>query len=219
MKSAGPVILLSSGLALIISSIMTLFASAPAPATRPESAPVPLPENAARLVLGAGCFWCIEGVFLQVPGVLRATSGFAGGHVSNPTYEQVTTGKTGHAEVVEIFYDPGVVSEQELIDLFWQVHDPTDGTGVWPDFGPMYRSILLAADEAQKQRFLAFRDKAQASYDKPIATEISLLTEFYPAEDYHQDFVRLNPGHPYVQRIAKPKMEKAARILEEGSPP
>jgi peptide-methionine (S)-S-oxide reductase len=180
----------------------------------PDQTPDVLPENAARLVLGAGCFWCIEGVYQEVPGVLRVTSGFAGGHVTNPTYQQVTSGETGHAEVVEIFYDPQVVTETELIKLFWQIHDPTDATGVWPDFGPMYRSILLAADEEQKQRLIGLRDTAQADYDKPIATEISLLGEFYPAEDYHQDFVRLNPTHPYVQRIAQPKMEKATRLRQ-----
>lgn len=194
---------------------MNLFSAAPTPSAHEVSESAPLPPGASRLVLGAGCFWCIEGVYLQVPGVLSATSGFAGGHVKNPTYEQVTTGRTGHAEVVEIYFDPAVVTEKELVDLFWKIHDPTDGTGVWPDFGPMYRSILLATDAEQKTRLAEYKNAAQADYANPLATEIVLLDAFYPAENYHQDFVRNNPNHPYVQRIARPKMEKAAHLLDK----
>ncbi len=174
-------------------------------------------ENSETLVLGAGCFWCVEGVYENVPGVLSVESGFAGGSVPNPSYEQVTSGNTGHAEVVRISYDPEKVTAAALVDLFWQIHDPTDPRGVAPDFGPMYRSILLAKDEAQLADFEAWKAKAQADFSRPIITEISMLREFYSAEGYHQDFVRNNPNHPYVRHIALPKMQKAAKALEENA--
>lgn len=166
----------------------------------------------ATAVLGAGCFWCVEGVYENLPGVLAVESGFAGGTVPNPTYDQVTSGRTGHAEVVRITYDPAKVSYPALLELFWQIHDPTDPSGVWPDFGPMYRSIILPQGEEQMQQALAAKESAQAKFPKPIATEITPLTEFYSAEAYHQDFVRRNPDHPYVRRIALPKMEKAQKL-------
>jgi peptide-methionine (S)-S-oxide reductase len=172
-------------------------------------------DQSETLVLGAGCFWCVEGVYENIPGVISADSGFAGGHVANPTYKQVTSGNTGHAEVVRIKYDPDQVTPAELVELFWQIHDPTDPRGVAPDFGPMYRSILLARDEPQLEEFRALKASAQSKYDRPIITEISLLGDFYPAEDYHQDFVRNNPDHPYVRNIAIPKMRKAEKALEK----
>jgi peptide-methionine (S)-S-oxide reductase len=169
-------------------------------------------SQTATAVVGAGCFWCVEGVYENVPGVLAVESGFAGGTVPNPTYDQVTSGRTGHAEVVRITYDPSKISYPKLLELFWQIHDPTDPSGVWPDFGPMYRSIILPQGEEQLQQALAAKESAQALFPKPIATEIKPLTEFYSAEAYHQDFVRRNPDHPYVRRIALPKMEKAQKL-------
>jgi peptide-methionine (S)-S-oxide reductase len=173
-------------------------------------------ENSVEtLVLGAGCFWCVEGVYENVPGVISVESGFAGGTVPNPTYNQVTSGDTGHAEVVRISYDPARVTPKELVELFWEIHDPTDPRGVAPDFGPMYRSILLAKDEAQLEEFKQWKQAAQKNYQRPIITELNVLTDFYPAEDYHQDFVRNNPGHPYVRQVALPKMQKAGKALEK----
>jgi peptide-methionine (S)-S-oxide reductase len=172
-------------------------------------------KNPSIAVLGAGCFWCVEGVYEAVPGVLEAVSGFAGGHTTNPTYEQVTGGRTGHAEVIKITFDPEVVSYRQLVDLFWQTHDPTDGSGVWPDFGPMYRSILLPSGEEQMREALASKEAWEKANGKTVATEIKPLETFYPAEKYHQDFVRENPGHPYVRQIALPKMKKAAKAWEE----
>lgn len=174
------------------------------------------PAATETLVLGAGCFWCVEGVYENLDGVLDVESGFAGGHVENPTYEQVCSGRTGHAEVVKITYDPARVSLENLVELFWQIHDPTDPRGVWPDFGPMYRSILLADSPEQLETLQTLKDAAGKNFDKPIATEISSLSTFYPAENYHQDFVRLNPNHPYVRNIALPKMEKAGKFT--GTP-
>jgi len=161
-----------------------------------------------KATVGAGCFWCVEAIYEQHPGVLEVVSGYAGGPEKNPIYKQVAAGRTGHAEVVQITYDSEKVTFRELIDYFWKTHDVTDPRGVWPDFGPQYRSIILAHDEQQLHEAFASRDAAQPGFGKPIATQIVLLEKFYPAEDYHQDFVRRNPGHPYVQRIAYKKLDK-----------
>ncbi|MCX7713141.1 MAG: peptide-methionine (S)-S-oxide reductase MsrA [Chthoniobacterales bacterium] len=168
------------------------------------------------LVVGAGCFWCVEAVYERLDGVLEVTSGFAGGHVPNPSYEEVCRGETGHAEVVKITYDPSKVSLQRLVEIFWQIHDPTDSRGVWPDFGPMYRSVLFASTKEEKEELERLRDVAQKNYSNPIVTEIRILDAFYPAEEYHQDFVRRNPHHPYVLKIAHPKVEKVFNAIQSG---
>ncbi len=161
-----------------------------------------------KATVGAGCFWCVEAIYEQLPGVTDVVSGYAGGPEKNPKYRQVAAGLTGHAEVVQITFDSEKTSFRELIDYFWKTHDVTDGTGVWPDFGPQYRSIILAHNEAQLHTAIASRDAAQSQFDKPIATQITLLEKFYVAEDYHQDFVRFNPNHPYVRNIAYTKLDK-----------
>ena len=167
------------------------------------------PGTTATAVLGAGCFWCVEAVYQNLPGVLDVESGFAGGTGENPTYEQVCSGTTGHAEVVKITFNPALVRFEDLIDLFWQIHDPTDPRGVWPDFGPMYRSIILAVDDDQLAQAQRLKQAALARFPKPIVTEIAPLQAFYPAENYHQDFARKNPNHPYVRSVLLPKLEKA----------
>ncbi len=172
---------------------------------------VALPGVAAELqkaTVGAGCFWCVEAIYEQLPGVTDVVSGYAGGEEKNPSYKEVSAGRTGHAEVVQITFDPAKTSYRELIDYFWKTHDATDPRGVWPDFGPQYRSIILAHDEEQLAAARASRDAARAKFDKPIATEIVMLGTFYPAEDYHQDFVERNPNHPYVRAIAYKKLDK-----------
>jgi methionine-S-sulfoxide reductase len=135
-------------------------------------------------------------------------SGYAGGPEKNPTYTQVSAGRTGHAEVVQITFDPDKTSYRALIDYFWHTHDVTDGSGVWPDFGPQYRSIILAHDDEQLQIARDSRAAARADFEKPIATQIVKLETFYVAEDSHQDFVRLNPRHSYVVNIAFKKLDK-----------
>lgn len=161
-----------------------------------------------EVVLGAGCFWCVEAVYEQQPGVKEAISGFAGGHVENPTYEQVVAGGTGHAEVVLVRYDPEKTSLEALIDLFWKTHDPTEGRGVWPDFGSMYRPILLYADLEQKEVMQKSRAREQENHSKPIAVSIVPLESFTPAEEKHQNFARNNPNHRYIRNIVVPKLEK-----------
>ena len=162
-----------------------------------------------KAVFGAGCFWCVEAFFEQHPGVTEVISGYAGGSEKNPTYKQVSAGETSHAEVVEITFDPAKTSYEKLLEFFWKTHDPTDGRGVWPDFGRQYRSIILPLNE--EQRSLAEKSKAAAekSLGKPIATEITSVGQpFHPAEEYHQDYVRRNPRDKYVTNIAIPKLKK-----------
>lgn len=161
-----------------------------------------------RLTVGGGCFWCVEVVYERIDGVIEAVSGYAGGKEPNPTYDDVSAGKTGHAEVVQITFDPDKVSLAKLLEIFWKTHDVTDGSGVYPDFGPQYRSILLYENDAQKAEIEKSRAEAQKGLSKPIATQVVKLDKFYPAEAYHQDFVKRNPNHPYVLRHAYAKLRK-----------
>ena len=165
-------------------------------------------EKKERAILGGGCFWCVEAVYETVPGILAVTSGYAGGNVPNPTYEEVCTGRTGHAEVVQIEYDPDKTSYSEIIDLFWKAHDPTTLNRQGPDSGTQYRSIILYEDERQKTIAEKSKAAAQAHFKDPIVTEIVRLDEFYPAEKYHQDFYSNNPNYPYSRAIIRPKLEK-----------
>ena len=166
------------------------------------------PMKTETAILGGGCFWCVEAVYERLPGVLSVTSGYAGGHTENPTYEQIGTGKTGHAEVVQIEYDPEKVSFQKIIDLFWDAHDPTTLDRQGADVGPQYRSIVLTQNDEQARIARESMDRAQQNFKSPIVTEIVPLTKFYPAEDYHQDFYRENPMHPYNMAVIRPKLQK-----------
>ncbi len=161
-----------------------------------------------RATLGAGCFWCIEAIFQRIKGVKSVISGYSGGNVENPTYEEVCSGKTGHAEVVQITFDPKVISYGEILDIFWKVHDPTSLNRQGQDEGTQYRSIILYHDEEQKR--IAEKSKAEVSknFDKPIVTEIRPLTEFYKAEDYHQDYYNRNRNAPYCRLVINSKLKK-----------
>ena len=164
---------------------------------------------------GGGCFWCTEGCFLQVPGVSKVVSGYAGGTKENPTYKQVCTGETGHAEVVQITFDPAKVSYRDLVDLFWYMHDPTTLNRQGHDVGTQYRSIILTSNDAQKKDAEASLAAHQKEYNGGIVTEIKQLTKFYPAEDYHQNFANNNPDQGYVCAVVKPKVEKFKHKLAE----
>jgi len=157
---------------------------------------------------GSGCFWCSEAVFERLPGVKSVVAGYAGGNVPNPTYEAVSSGRTGHAEVVQITYDPDSVSYAQLLDLFWQSHDPTTLNRQGADAGTQYRSIILY--DSDEQRAIAERSKAEAQKNSsgPIVTEIVPLKTFYRAEDYHQDYFANNPNAPYCIFVIKPKLDK-----------
>lgn len=160
-------------------------------------------------VLGAGCFWCVEAVYERLPGVSEVISGYAGGTQKDPTYKQVSRGQSDHVEVVKVVFDPEQITYAELLDMFWKIHDATDGRGVWPDFGPQYRSILLYNSDTQKAAIEKAIAAQNEKSDKPMATEVKALDIFYPAEDYHQDYVRLNPKDRYVRNVAIPKLKKA----------
>ena len=166
------------------------------------------PMKTEKATLGGGCFWCVEAVYERLPGILSVTSGYAGGQTENPTYEQIGTGKTGHAEVVQIEYDPEKISYQKIIDLFWDAHDPTTLNRQGADVGTQYRSIILTASEDEARIAKESRDRAQGEFKSPIVTEIVPLEKFYPAEDYHQDFYRENPMHPYNMAVIRPKLNK-----------
>lgn len=159
-------------------------------------------------VVGGGCFWCTEALYQTVPGIESVTSGYAGGTVENPTYEEVCSGRTGHAEVIQIAYDPAKVSYEKIIDLFWEAHDPTTLNRQGADSGTQYRSIILYQTDEEKQIAEKSKAAAQAKFKNPIVTEIVPLTKFYPAEEHHQDFYKNNPYNPYNQAVIKPKLEK-----------
>jgi peptide-methionine (S)-S-oxide reductase len=168
----------------------------------------PEPMKTETATLGGGCFWCVEAVYERLPGIISVVSGYAGGQTENPTYEEIGTGKTGHAEVVQIEYDPAKISYEKIIDLFWEAHDPTTLNRQGADTGPQYRSIILTENDDQMRIANESKTRAQTKSKSPIVTEIVPLTKFYPAEDYHQDFYRENPMHPYNQAVIRPKLKK-----------
>lgn len=159
-------------------------------------------------VIGGGCFWCMDAVFERLPGVKSVTCGYAGGHAKNPDYEEVCTGATGHAEVVRIEFDPAVVTYSQLLDVFWDAHDPTTLDRQGGDEGTQYRSIILYANEAQRAAAEKSKAAAQARFSDPIVTEIVPLKEFYPAEEYHQHYFAKNPNAGYCRVVIKPKVTK-----------
>lgn len=165
----------------------------------------------AKATFGGGCFWCTEAVFETEPGVLSVTSGYAGGHTRNPDYREVCTGETGHAEVIQIEYDPAVISYERLLEIFWKAHDPTTHNRQGADVGTQYRSIILYHDEAQRAAAEKSKQAAQAAFARPIVTEIVPLTTFYPAEEYHQDYFRKNPNAAYCRVVIAPKLHKLGR--------
>jgi peptide-methionine (S)-S-oxide reductase len=166
---------------------------------------------------GGGCFWCMEAVFERLPGVVSVTSGFAGGATENPTYQEVCTETTGHAEVTEIEFDPAKISYAKLLEVFWQAHDPTTLNRQGADVGTSYRSIILYRDE--KQKLFAEKSKlaAQADFKNPIVTEIVPLKKFYKAEDYHHQYYDNNTNAPYCQVVIAPKLEKLEqkKVIQE----
>jgi peptide-methionine (S)-S-oxide reductase len=166
---------------------------------------------------GGGCFWCMEAVFERLPGVISVTSGFAGGTTPNPTYEQVCTETTGHAEVTQIEFDPAKISYAKLLDVFWQAHDPTTLNRQGADVGTSYRSIILYRNEEQKLIAEKSKGEAQKNFKHPIVTEIVPLKKFYPAENYHQEYYDKNTSAPYCQIVIAPKLHKLekAKVIQE----
>ncbi len=160
--------------------------------------------------LGGGCFWCLEAVYQELMGVEKVESGYAGGSVPNPTYRQVCTGTTGHAEVVQITFDPSVISFRELLQVFFTIHDPTTLNRQGADVGPQYRSVIFYHDEEQKRIAQEVMAEIEAAgiWPDPIVTELAPYTAFYRAEEYHQNYFRNNPAQPYCQVVIAPKVAK-----------
>ena len=158
--------------------------------------------------LGGGCFWCMEAVYARLPGVISVTSGYAGGATENPTYHDVCGGATGHAEVTQIRFDPEKISFPQLLDVFWQAHDPTTLNRQGADVGTQYRSVIFYSGEKQRLEAEKSRLGAQENFLKPIVTEVSPLTRFFKAEDYHQGYYEANGHAPYCQMVIAPKLEK-----------
>ncbi|MEN9990717.1 MAG: peptide-methionine (S)-S-oxide reductase MsrA [Verrucomicrobiota bacterium] len=174
------------------------------PAATPE-----IPAGAEVITLGAGCFWCIEAAYRQLDGVYSATSGYMGGTVANPTYEQICTKTTGHAEVVQVVFDPKKITAERVLAWFWDLHDPTTLNRQGNDEGPQYRSAIFYHSDAQKTVALASKTAAQANFTKPIVTEITEAAKFYPAERYHQNYYELNKSkNPYCRFVIEPKLKK-----------
>lgn len=163
-----------------------------------------------QATFGSGCFWCSEAIFKSLKGVRKVTSGYAGGHVADPTYEQVSSGRTGHAEVIQLEFDPSVIRFEQLAEVFFLTHDPTQLNRQGNDRGEQYRSVILTHDEDQRQTAEQIKAKLEAEnvFDGPIVTAIQPFDGFYPAENYHQNYYANNPTQPYCQAIISPKVAK-----------
>ena len=171
----------------------------------------------ATATLGTGCFWCTDAVFQQLEGVVKVTSGYSGGQVENPTYKQVCNGNTGHAECLQVHYDPAKISFEDLLEVFWKTHDPTTLNRQGNDIGTQYRSVIFYNNEEQKkiaESQIAELDKSGA-WANPIVTTLEPFVHFYPAEDYHQDYFNHNGGNPYCQMVVRPKVEKFEKVFKD----
>lgn len=182
---------------------------------------VTIPANADTITLGAGCFWCVEAVFLELKGVLSVTSGYMGGHVKNPSYREVCNGTTGHAEVARIVYDPSVLSLDELLEVFWRTHDPTTLNRQGADVGTQYRSAVFYANEQQREVAEGYKKALDASgaFRSPIVTEIVAASTFYPAEDYHQNYYAQNGEQGYCRMVIQPKLDKFRKVFADKLKP
>ncbi|MDO6597796.1 peptide-methionine (S)-S-oxide reductase MsrA [Oceanihabitans sp. 2_MG-2023] len=180
-----------------------------------EPIEVALQNGNAKAYFASGCFWCVEAVYESVKGVKESISGYAGGHTKNPTYEASNTGRTGHAEAVEIIYNPETVSFDTLVDVYFASQNPTQINGQGPDKGSQYRSIIFYQNEAQKQVILNKKEALAKKLGKPIAAEVYPFQKFWIAEDYHQNFERLHPDHGYIQNVSIPRLRKFQAKMPE----
>jgi peptide-methionine (S)-S-oxide reductase len=200
---------------LTLTLCLLLGALLPLGAADSTNSPSMNSTNSTELAtLGGGCFWCTEALFQMLPGVKSVTSGYAGGHTENPTYEQVCTGDTGHAEVIQVEFDPQKVTYETILETFWEAHDPTTLNRQGADVGTQYRSIILYNSPAQKEAAEKSKAAAQKHFSQPIVTEIAPLKKFFPAERYHQDFYRSNPNQGYCRAVIRPKVEKFEQKLK-----
>lgn len=187
----------------------------PTTMSTPESTPVT--TGLDSITIGGGCFWCVEAVYAELKGVISAKSGYSGGKIKNPAYKEVCAGTTGHAEVVQVVYDPAIVPLELILEVFFTVHDPTTLNRQGADVGTQYRSVIYYHNEAQKlaaEKIIA-KLSAEAIYSDPIVTEVSPFTQFYLAEDYHQDFYSGNQDYPYCRIVIQPKIEKFRKVFDD----
>lgn len=175
------------------------------------------PENLDTAVLGAGCFWCVEAVFQQLNGVEKVVSGYAGGHIPNPTYEEVCSKQSGHVEVAQIIFDKTKVSFDEVLEVFWKTHDPTTIDQQGNDKGPQYKSAIFYTSDEQKNKAIQYKKELNelGAWDNPIVTVIENLTTFYPAENYHQNYYNNNPDQMYCKYVIQPKVEKFKKVFKD----
>ena len=174
-------------------------------------------DSIRTATFGAGCFWCVEAIFQRLEGVISLKSGYSGGHVKNPSYKEVCNGTTGHAEVIQLRYDPEKISFDELLEVFWKTHDPTTMNRQGNDVGTQYRSAVFYHDEEQRKVAEEYKKKLneQKVYPNPIVTEITAFREFYPAEDYHQDYYNQNGSQGYCRYVIQPKLEKFEKVFRD----
>lgn len=185
-----------------------LMSNNPLPAADAPTTTAIAPAPTQLATVGGGCFWCLEAVFERADGVKSVTSGYAGGATANPTYKEVCAGQTGHAEVIQIEFDPAKISYEKILDLFWEAHDPTTLNRQGPDAGTQYRSSILFHDDTQKAAAEKSKKSAAVRFSDPIVTEIVPLKKFYAAEAYHQDYFRNNPNSSYCVLVINPKLKK-----------
>jgi peptide-methionine (S)-S-oxide reductase len=174
-------------------------------------------SNMDTITFGSGCFWCTEAIFQQVKGVELVSSGYSGGHVVNPTYEQICEKNTGHAEVCQLVYDPAVVTFESLLEIFWQTHDPTTLNRQGNDVGPQYRSVIFYHNDQQRKTAEEYKQALDASgaFPRPIVTTVEPFKNFYKAEEYHQNYYRNNPNQAYCYFVIRPKMEKFEKVFKD----
>jgi peptide-methionine (S)-S-oxide reductase len=209
-------IIMLSTILVTVFSIASCYSSTSQKTTmRDETIPAGTTTDTATFA--TGCFWCTEAIFQELKGVLKVSSGYSGGAVKNPSYEEVCSGVTGHAECLNIVYDPKQISFDELLEVFWESHDPTSLNRQGNDVGTQYRSAVFYHDAAQKEKATQYKEKLDKSgaYDKPIVTEITAFNNFYPAEDYHQDYYRLHGTQPYCTFVIRPKVEKFEKVFKD----
>jgi peptide-methionine (S)-S-oxide reductase len=204
-------------------SILTTMSCAQAP-TKSEknmqklpTTTLNIPEGKEAAILGGGCFWCTEAIYQDLIGVEKVVSGYSGGHIDKPSYRQVTSGTTGHAEVIQVVFDPEKISFEEILEIFWATHDPTTLNRQGADVGPQYRSAVffLSAEQKEKAEFFKKKLDESGAFSRPIVTEITEFNNFYIAEDYHQNYFKENGGQPYCQFVIRPKMEKFKKAFAE----
>ncbi len=205
----------------VVLALGLVFAMAWGPAivaAQDESTTKPTEQKSMKATFGGGCFWCVEAIFENLKGVESVDSGYSGGDMPDPTYKDVCSGETGHAEVVQITYNPDVVTYEKLLEVFFKTHDPTTLNSQGADHGTQYRSAVFFHDDEQKETAERIKNSLNESgaYDKPIVTEIVSATKFYPAEEDHQDYFRNNPNAGYCQFAIRPKLDKFKKVFAES---